>query len=92
MHQGSRNRRQQSPNTTGLAWALACIILLPAAAAGQSLDDTVQFISDMANTHGFVRSLSCRNPKAGKPTKITEIYSVIPTGTKLGTSRTQSRT
>ena len=85
MHHGSRNRRQQSPNTTGLAWALACIILLPAAAAGQSLDDAVQFISGMANTHGFVRGLSCRNPKAGKPTKITEIYSVIPTGTKLGT-------
>ena len=85
MHDERRNQRQQPPRTTALAWALACIIVLPVAAAAQSLDDTVQFISDMANTHGFVRSLSCRNPKAGKPTKITEVYSVIPTGTKLGT-------
>jgi hypothetical protein len=67
-----------------IIWALAFVFLLPAAAVGQTVDDTVQFISDMVNAHGFVRSLSCRNPKAGKPTKITEIYSVIPTGTKLG--------
>jgi hypothetical protein len=58
-------------------WTLACIILLPGSGRpARALDDTVQFISDMANTHGFVRSLSCRNPKAGKPTKITEIYTV----------------
>lgn len=68
-----------------LAMAFGCAILVPTAGFGQSLDDTMQFISDMANTHGFVRSLSCRNPKAGKPTKITEVYSVIPTGTRLGT-------
>lgn len=67
-----------------ILWALAVALLSPAAAVGQTVDDTVQFISDMVNTHGFVRTLSCRNPKAGKPTKITEIYSVIPTGTKLG--------
>lgn len=60
-------------------------MLLPVAALSQSLEDTVQFISDMANTHGFVRSLSCRTPKAIKPTKVTEVYSVIPTGTRLGT-------
>lgn len=63
----------------------ASLLLVPTPGLSQTLEDTVQFISDMANTHGFVRSLSCRNPKAGKPTKITEIYSVIPTGTRLGT-------
>lgn len=67
------------------ATILTCGLLLPTAGFGQSLEDTVQFISDMANTHGFVRSLSCRNPKAVKPTKVTEVYSVIPTGTRLGT-------
>ena len=84
-----RNRRANPqgrlPKAASLAWALACVLLLPTAGVSQTLDDTVQFISDMANTHGFVRTLSCRNPKAGKPTKITEVYSVIPTGTKLGT-------
>ena len=85
MHQGSRHLRICLPGTVIRGWALTCILLLPSAAFSQSLEDTVQFVSDMANTHGFVRSLSCRNPKAGKPTKITEIYSVIPTGTKLGT-------
>ena len=68
-----------------LAMACTCGILWPTAGFTQSLDDTVQFISDMANAHGFVRTLSCRNPKAVKPTKITEVYSVIPTGTRLGT-------
>lgn len=57
---------------------------LPGMASGQSLDDTVKFISDMTNTHGFVRALSCKNPKAPKPTKMTEIYATIPTGSKLG--------
>ena len=84
-----RNRRANPQgrlaDAAGLTWALACVLLLPTAGFSQTLDDTVQFISDMANTHGFVRTLSCRNPKAGKPTKITEVYSVIPTGTKLGT-------
>lgn len=68
-----------------LTMALICGVLLPAAGFGQTIEDTVQFISDMTNTHGFVRSLSCRNPKAVKPTKVTEVYSVIPTGTRLGT-------
>lgn len=68
-----------------LTMAFTCGVLLPTAGFAQSLEDTVQFISDMANTHGFVRSLSCRNPKAVKPTKVTEVYSVIPTGTRLGT-------
>lgn len=68
-----------------LALTLTCGVLLPTIGFGQSIEDTVQFISDMANTHGFVRSLSCRNPKAAKPTKVTEVYSVIPTGTRLGT-------
>ena len=58
--------------------------LLPATASGQSIDETVKFISDMTNTHGFVRALSCKNPKAPKPTKMTEIYATIPTGAKLG--------
>ena len=75
MHQGSRHLRICLPGTVIRGWALTCILLLPSAAFSQSLEDTVQFVSDMANTHGFVRSLSCRNPKAGKPTKITEIYS-----------------
>ncbi|HMZ55227.1 MAG TPA: hypothetical protein PKV55_11135 [Nitrospira sp.] len=69
----------------GLAFVSTALLLFPSPSLSQTLEDTVQFISDMANTHGFVRSLSCRNPKAGKPTKITEIYSVIPTGTRLGT-------
>jgi hypothetical protein len=59
-------------------------VLLPATASGQSIDETVTFISDMTNTHGFVRALSCKNPKAAKPTKMTEIYATIPTGAKLG--------
>ncbi|MCW5793287.1 MAG: hypothetical protein U0319_11010 [Nitrospira sp.] len=69
----------------GLTVGCTCVVLLPTTGFGQSIEETVQFISDMANTHGFVRSLSCRNPKAAKPTKVTEIYSVIPTGTRLGT-------
>ena len=48
----------------GLTVACFCVVLLPTTGFGQSIEDTVQFISDMANTHGFVRSLSCRNPKA----------------------------
>lgn len=80
-----KNVRREWLTTAGLVMALVCGILLPTSGLGQSIEDTVQFISDMANTHGFVRSLSCRNPKAGKPTKITEVYSVIPTGTRLGT-------
>lgn len=85
MQDRNKNLHQALSNAAILAWTLICVLLLPTGAFSQSLDDTVQFVSDMANTHGFVRSLSCRNPKAGKPTKITEIYSVIPTGTKLGT-------
>lgn len=63
---------------------LMLILLSPVAALSQTVEDTVQFIGDMANTHGFVRSLSCRNPKSGKATKITEVYSVLPTRNKLG--------
>ncbi len=85
MQNRGTNRQGWLPKTVSLCVALVCALLLPSAAFSQTLDDTVQFISDMANTHGFVRTLSCRNPKAGKPTKITEVYSVIPTGTKLGT-------
>ncbi len=64
----------------------ACTVLLglPAAGLAQTADDTVKFIGEMTNAHGFVRTLSCRNPKAPKPTKITEVYTVIPTGTKFG--------
>ncbi|MCE3222292.1 MAG: hypothetical protein K0S58_472 [Nitrospira sp.] len=65
-------------------WILVLVLFSPVAALGQTIEDTVQFIGDMANTHGFVRTLSCRNPKSGKATKITEVYSVIPTGNKLG--------
>ena len=71
--------------TRDARWAMVWILLSPLAAFGQTVEETVQFISDMANTHGFVRSLSCRNPKSNKATKITEVYSVIPTGNKLGT-------
>ncbi len=77
LHSGSRLMRQ------GMR-VLMLIILSPVAALSQTVEDTVQFIGDMANTHGFVRSLSCRNPKSGKATKITEVYSVLPTGNKLG--------
>jgi hypothetical protein len=63
---------------------LAAMLTWPSGAAAQSIDETVKFISDMVNTHGFVRALNCRNPKAAKPTKMTEIYSIIPTGAKLG--------
>ena len=38
-----------------LAVAFVCGVLVPTAGFSQSLDDTVQFISDMANTHGFVQ-------------------------------------
>ncbi len=67
-----------------LGWILPCLLVWPAATFAQTVEDTVQFISDMTNTHGFVRGLSCRSPKAGKPTKMTEVYTVILTGTKLG--------
>lgn len=56
----------------------------PCAVSAQSVDETVKFISDMVNTHGFIRALNCRNPKAAKPTKMTEVYTIIPTGAKLG--------
>jgi hypothetical protein len=56
----------------------------PSTASAQSVDETVKFISDMINTHGFVRALNCRNPKAAKPTRMTEVYTIIPTGAKLG--------
>jgi hypothetical protein len=56
----------------------------PSATSAQSVDETVKFISDMINTHGFVRALNCRNPKAAKPTRMTEVYTIIPTGAKLG--------
>ena len=72
----------------GMQQAFGVIVVfyavLPATASGQSIDETVKFISDMTNTHGFVRALSCKNPKAPKPTKMTEIYATIPTGAKLG--------
>ena len=63
---------------------LSGFLAWPLAASAQSVEETVKFISDMVNTHGFVRSLSCRNPKAAKPTKMTEVYTIIPTGAKLG--------
>ncbi|HVG02335.1 MAG TPA: hypothetical protein VM842_05560 [Nitrospira sp.] len=72
------------PLTREARWALIWILLSPMTVLGQTVEETVQFISDMANTHGFVRSLSCRNPKLTKATKITEVYSVIPSGNKLG--------
>lgn len=65
-------------------WVLLIVLLSPVAVMSQTVDDTVRFIGDMANSHGFVRTLSCRNSKSGKATKITEVYSVIPTGNKLG--------
>ena len=84
MHDRKMSFRSRSYYPSGVLWALALALLAPTAAISQTVDETVQFIGDMANTHGFVRSLSCRNPKAGKATKITEVYTVIPTGTKLG--------
>jgi hypothetical protein len=66
------------------ATGLLAVLTWPSAAAAQSVDETVKFISDMVNTHGFVRALNCRNPKAAKPTKMTEVYTIIPTGAKLG--------
>ena len=65
-------------------WVLLIVLLSPVAVMSQTVDDTVRFIGDMTNSHGFVRTLSCRNSKSGKATKITEVYSVIPTGNKLG--------
>lgn len=84
MLDGKTGLRLGSPLPRVVGWAMVWILLSPIAALGQTVEDTVQFISDMANTHGFVRSLSCRNPKSNKATKITEVYSVIPTGNKLG--------
>ena len=84
MHDGKMSPRSGSYHLSSLLWALALALFCPTAAISQTVDGALQFIGDMANTHGFVRSLSCRNPKAGKATKITEVYSVIPTGTKLG--------
>ena len=50
----------------GLAFVSTALLPLPfAESEPDAPEDTVQFISDMANTHGFVRT-SCRNPK-GKP-------------------------
>ncbi|MBX3236529.1 MAG: hypothetical protein KF814_10270 [Nitrospiraceae bacterium] len=63
---------------------LMLALLFPLNGTAQTVDETVKFIGEMANTHGFVRALSCRNPKAPKPTKMTEIYTVIPTGAKFG--------
>jgi hypothetical protein len=63
---------------------LLAALTWPPIAPAQSIEETVKFISDMVNTHGFVRALNCRNPKAAKPTKMTEVYAVIPTGPKLG--------
>jgi hypothetical protein len=63
---------------------LASLLAWSSTASAQSVDETVKFISDMVNTHGFVRALNCRNPKAAKPTKMTEVYAIIPTGAKLG--------
>ncbi len=85
MDKARTNHRRHRFITAGLAVVSVALLCFPTPSFSQTVEDTVQFISDMANTHGFVRALSCRNPKAGKPTKITEIYSVIPTGTKLGT-------
>ena len=56
----------------------------PSTVPAQTIDETVKFISDMVNTRGFVRALNCRNPKVTKPTKMTEVYTIIPTGAKLG--------
>jgi hypothetical protein len=84
MQDGKTGFRLGSPLTREARWAMIWILLSPIAALGQTVEETVQFINDMANTHGFVRSLSCRNPKSNKATKITEVYSVIPTGNKLG--------
>jgi hypothetical protein len=67
-----------------MTWAIVSLLLSPAVALTQTVEDTVQFIGEMANTHGFVRTLSCKNPKSGKATKVTEVYSVLPTGNKLG--------
>ncbi len=85
MPDGKRGLEARFPLLREARWAMMCILLWPITAIGQTIDETVQFIGDMANTHGFVRTLSCRNPKLTKPTKITEVYSVIPTGNKLGT-------
>ncbi|MBS0170505.1 MAG: hypothetical protein JSR62_09125 [Nitrospira sp.] len=85
MDKARTHHRRHWSFCVGLGLVGIVLLLFPLPGFGQTLEDTVQFIGDMANTHGFVRSLSCRNPKAGKPTKITEIYTVIPTGTKLGT-------
>lgn len=63
---------------------LLVLLSWPSPATTQSVDETVKFISDMVNTHGFVRALNCRNPKAAKPSKMTEVYTIIPTGAKLG--------
>lgn len=74
----------------GGSWGLIAVVhflligVWSPAASGQSIEETVKFITDMINTHGFVRSLDCRNPKATKPTRMTEVYTIIPTGAKLG--------
>jgi hypothetical protein len=71
----------------GIAFGIIAPVISVAwahAASAPSMEETVKFISDMVNTHGFVRALNCRNPKAAKPTRMTEVYTIIPTGAKLG--------
>jgi len=84
MSDSKTNFQSEFHRKPNILWALILVLLAPTPGLSQTVEETVQFIGDMANTHGFVRSLSCRNPKAGKATKITEVYSVIPTGNKLG--------
>ena len=82
----SRIRERMMPSGWRILAGLGLLIFAgwPCAASAQSIDDTVKFISDMVNTHSFIRALNCRNPKAAKPTKMTEVYTIIPTGAKLG--------
>lgn len=77
-------RRRESRLRFVAAAQLVVAAAWSASAAAQSVEETVKFISDMINTHGFVRSLDCRNPKASKPTRMTEVYTIIPTGATLG--------
>ncbi|GKS57189.1 hypothetical protein YTPLAS18_07160 [Nitrospira sp.] len=58
--------------------------LAPSWSFGQSLDETVTFLTKFIGKQGIVRAPSCHPEDGERLTLTTEVYAAIPTGTNLG--------
>lgn len=63
---------------------LGAIWLWPSVGWGQTLEETVNFLSEFIGKQAVIKAPSCRPEDGDRLTLVTEAYATIPTGTNLG--------